>query len=167
MSKYFFERLALGYAGTKQTSATKCNLLFCNHDRTFFKGEGESYCLEHQSLLRDYGGPARHDRPWTFNKKRCCDFCGFNPWEQSLVTKITDPLIQDRVAWGMLIVDHKTPQRDGGSDAPENCQTLCSICNQVKTTLAGDSMPKERYKDVNDFYAMVAKLKPHYDNLFG
>jgi hypothetical protein len=167
MSKYFFERLILGYKGTKKTTTTKCTLPYCNHDSSMFKGVGSQMCTEHQSLMREYGGPGRTDRPWTFNKKRTCEFCGHNPWEHPKVKMITDELVKDRVAWGMLIVDHIQTQRDGGGDGPSNCQTLCLDCNQIKTTLACDSMPKALYKDEATYQAIVNKMKPHYQNLFG
>jgi len=84
-----------------------------------------------------------------------------------MVKKIDDDLIRDRVAWGMLIVDHIHTQRDGGNDRPENCQTLCLDCNQIKSTLACDTMPKKLYKNEADYNDIVNRLRPHYENLFG
>jgi len=118
-------------------------------------------------MLREYGGPARTDRPWTFNKKRTCECCGHNPWKHPMVKKIDDDLIRDRVAWGMLIVDHIHTQRDGGNNRPENCQTLCLDCNQIKSTLACDTMPKKLYKNESDYTNIVNQLRPYYKKLFG
>ena len=84
-----------------------------------------------------------------------------------MVKQIDDELIRDRTAWGMLIVDHIHTQRDGGSDAPENCQTLCKNCNDIKSTLAGDLIPKKLYKNPKDHEYIMSKLKPHYLKLFG
>lgn len=167
MSKHFFERLEIGYAGYKKNPRGYCSLGFCKNLRTRAKGVGQNLCQAHQSLLREYGGPARFDRPYSFNRQKTCDCCGFNPWQHPAVTKIADVLIRDRVAWGMLIVDHILPQQQGGSDSPENCQTLCQHCNIVKTTLAGDSMPKSLYKDEAEWHSTISRLRPHYERIFG
>lgn len=167
MSKFFFERHEPGYAGVKKTVSTTCSLKWCNEPASKYKGYGSRLCEHHQRLMREYGGPGRTDRPWSFNKKRTCECCGFNPWEHENVKKITDPLIKDRVAWGMLIVDHINTQRDGGGDAPENCQTLCLDCNQIKTTLAGDSMPRARYKDEEKFIEIKERVLVQYRAVFG
>jgi len=167
MSKHFFERLELGYKGEKRTVSCSCNLPWCDKPASKYKGVGQNYCEEHQSLMREYGGPARSDRHWSFNKKRTCEFCGHDPWQHPMVKQIDDELVRDRVAWGILIVDHMITQRDGGNDAPENCQTLCLTCNQIKTTLAGDSMPKRLYKQVEEYNSIIRRLQPHYRKLFG
>lgn len=166
MSQYFFNRLSQGYAGEKQSVSAKCKLPWCNSHASKYKGAGSSLCEEHQLLLREYGGPARIDRPWTFNKRKSCDFCGYNPWQHSKVKQIDNELIKDRVAYGMLIVDHIKPQKYKGGDHPENCQTLCLDCNQIKTTLAGDSMPKDLYKDAEVYENIKTQLKPWLDKLF-
>ena len=167
MSKYFFDRLEVGYKGEKTVSTGVCNLSYCSNPRTTYKGIGERLCEKHQRLMREYGGPGRTDRPYTFNKSKTCDCCGLNPWEHDMVKQIDDELIRDRTAWGMLIVDHIHTQRDGGSDAPENCQTLCKNCNDIKSTLAGDLIPKKLYKNPKDHEYIMSKLKPHYLKLFG
>tara|TARA_B100000282_G_scaffold117571_1_gene83713 strand:+ start:952 stop:1455 length:504 start_codon:yes stop_codon:yes gene_type:complete len=167
MSKYFFDRLEVGYKGEKTVSTGVCNLSYCTNPRTTYKGIGERLCEKHQRLMREYGGPGRTDRPYTFNKSKTCDCCGLNPWEHDMVKQIDDELIRDRTAWGMLIVDHIHTQRDGGSDAPENCQTLCKNCNDIKSTLAGDLIPKKLYKNPKDHEYIMSKLKPHYLKLFG
>lgn len=167
MSKHFFERLVQGYAGEKKTVSCKCRLMWCDKPASKFKGVGSQLCEEHQGYMREYGGPGRTDRPWTFNKKRTCECCGHDPWKHPMVMMIEDELVRDRVAWGMLIVDHIHTQRDGGGDSPDNCQTLCLDCNQIKTTLACDSMPKALYKDEEDYYSVIQRLRPHYEKLFG
>jgi len=175
MSRYFFERLELGYKGVKgektqrhyENNNVQCSLKFCNKTKTKYKGIGSHLCEEHQHILREYGGPGRYDRPWTMNKKACCDYCGKDPWQHPKVKQIDDNLIRDRVAWGMLIVDHIVPQKYEGGDAPENCQTLCLDCNQIKTTLACDSMPRALYKDKSEYQLIKQRLKPWLDKLFG
>lgn len=175
MSKYFFERQELGYAGEKsvktqqyyKTANITCSLDYCNNTKTKYKGVGSHLCEHHQGLLREYGGPGRYDRPWTMHKKDTCDFCGMSPWKHTMVQQIEDELIRDRVAWGMLIVDHIVPQKYSGGDAPDNCQTLCLDCNQIKTTLACDSMPKALYNNKQDYEDIKLRLRPHLEKLFG
>ena len=166
MSKYFFERHEQGYAGIKSKVTITCTLPYCNKQSSKYKGAGSRLCEHHQSLLREYGGPARMDRPWTFNKKKMCEICGHNPWEHTKVKLIDDELIRDRVAWGMLFVDHIETQRDGGSHCNQNTQTLCLDCNMIKSTLAGDLVPKKLYKNKNDYYKVMEQLKPHYNKVF-
>lgn len=166
--KHFFERVKQGYKGKKaRPSIYKCNLEYCNEQRSQYKGIGGRLCEHHQSLLREYGGPARTDRPWTFHKKKSCDCCGFTPWKHPKVAMIEDELIRDRTAWGMLIVDHIHTQRDGGCDSPENTQTLCLNCNQIKSTLAGDLIPNKLYKNKDDITRIKEYLAPHYNKVFG
>ena len=106
MSKYFFERLEQGYAGRKQKTSGCCKLPWCDKPRSMYKGVGSTLCEEHQAKMREYGGPGRMDRKWTFNKKECCEMCGFDPNEQELVKKISNPLVKRRTALSLLIVDH-------------------------------------------------------------
>ena len=167
MSKHFFSRHTQGYKGKKQTVSGNCALPWCCNPKTEFKGIGENFCNEHQLSMREYGGPARSDRHWTFNKKSVCEFCGKDPWQHPKVMQISDNLIRDRVAWGMLIVDHIETQRDGGKDSPDNCQTLCLDCNQIKTTSACDSMPKTLYKNHKTYKDIKERLEPHLNILFG
>jgi hypothetical protein len=167
MSRHFFERLEQGYKGTKKTVSITCNLPYCNEPASKYKGVGSQLCEHHQGLLREYGGPGRMDRPWTFHKKKSCEFCGHDPWEHPLVKQIDNELVRDRVAWGMLIVDHIKTQRDGGCDTEKNVQTLCLDCNQVKSTLAADTMPKALYSDPKTFDKIKRKLRPIYKKLFG
>lgn len=167
MSRHFFERLDIGYKGKKRNTTVKCRLSFCDHPASLYKGVGENLCEHHQSMMREYGGPGRMDRPWTFNKKHKCDACGADPWRHPKVKQIDDALIRDRVAWGMLIVDHIVPQKYAGGDHPDNCQTLCLDCNQIKTTLACDSMPRALYNNEEEYQSVKNRLKPHLDRLFG
>lgn len=176
MSKHLFQRLEVGYKGTKSektmnaytTEQCVCMLSWCDNKPSKFKGVGSRLCEYHQSLMREYGGPGRTDRPYTFNKQRYCEKCGFDPWKDDpLVGMIDDELVRDRLAWGTLIVDHMHTQRDGGNDFPENCQTLCVRCNQHKTTLACDSMPRSLYNNQYECDAIAQRLKPFYTKLFG
>ena len=166
MSKYFFERLEQGYAGIKskgnesKLKSTRCNLPWCNNPRTKYKGVGSTLCEEHQGKMREYGGPGRMDRKWTFNKKEYCEMCGMKPEEHAMVKKISNPLVKRRTALSLLIVDHINTQRDGGCDSPENVQTLCVTCNFVKTMLSGDTVPRKLYKTEEEYQKVQDLLKP-------
>lgn len=168
MSQYFINRLIQGYAGEKKKVSTFCLLPWCNNSSSKYKGVGTQCCEQHQSLMREYGGPARIDRKYTFNKQKECSMCGYNPWEHNpLIQMISDDLIRDRTAWGQLIVDHIVPKKYEGTDHPDNCQTLCGNCNQVKTTLSFDSMPKSLYKSKEDYETAKSKIQEQYELVFG
>lgn len=167
MSKYFFEKLELGYCGTKKHSSGTCKLEWCDNPRSIYKGVGSRLCEQHQSMMREYGGPARMDRKYTFNKKSHCEVCGYNPFENPVINKIKNKLVRVRVAYTQLIVDHINPQKYGGSDAPENCQTLCKNCNDIKTMLSGDSAPRSLYNSEEDYQKVHALLRPIAKEVFG
>ena len=167
MSKYFFEKLEQGYAGRKQKSTGCCKLDWCNKPRSMYKGVGSQLCEEHQSIMREYGGTGRTDRPWTFNKKHTCELCDFDPMQQPLVQKIENELVKFRTAMSLLVVDHIHTQRDGGTDAPENCQTLCVVCNEIKTVLHGDRVPRALYNNEEDYQKVHDLLDPIAEKVFG
>ena len=169
MSRYFFEKLEMGYMGRKKKSSGNCLLPWCNNPRSKLKGIGSRCCEHHQSMMREYGGPARMDRKWTFNKKSCCEWCGYDPFKNPKIKQVLslNENVGLRTAWTQLIVDHIIPQKYGGSDAPENCQTLCSNCNDVKTMLAGDTAPRALYNKEEDYQAVHSLLKPIYDKVCG
>lgn len=54
-------------------------------------------------------------RAWVLRNQRCAQ-CGRTPSEDSI----------------KLHVDHKLPQKWGGTNDPENLQALCSVCNEGK-----------------------------------
>ena len=167
MSRFFFERMTQGQQGVKQSVSGKCMLKFCDSPRSKYKGPGSRLCEFHQGRIREYGGPGRTDRPWTFNKKDYCEICGMNPWEHPLVKQIQNPLVKDRTAQSLLIVDHIHTQRDGGCDSDENTQTLCQTCNEVKTVLAGDRVPQALYSEEQKYREVHDLLDPIYDTVFG
>jgi hypothetical protein len=166
MSKYLLKTLEVGYAGRKKKSTGCCDLNWCNNPRSIYKGLGSQLCEEHQMMMREYGGPGRTDRPWTFNKKRHCEMCGMDPWKNPLVKKIDNPIVKDRTALSMLVVDHIHTQRDGGNDHPENCQTLCQNCNEVKTVLYGDRIPRKLYTNEEDYIKIHNLLDPIAKKVF-
>lgn len=160
MSKFLSVKNQLGYKGEKKNGGKgSCNLIWCNNPRTKYKGEGHSLCEEHQAKMREYGGTGRLDRPWTFNKKHTCERCGYDPMTHHDVKSIKDELVKFRFAMRLLVVDHITPQRDGGTDAPDNVQTLCLHCNEMKTAFYGDTTPRALYKDIAEFEEVQAKLE--------
>lgn len=168
MSKYFFEKLKQGYAGKKTKTSGCCNLTWCNKPRSQYKGVGSQLCEEHQNMMREYGGPARMDRKYTFNKKSCCEWCEYDPFKNPKIKQVLsiNELVGCRTAWTQLIVDHIVPQKYGGSDAPDNCQTLCKNCNDIKTILSGDTAPRALYKNEEDYQAVHNLLKPIAEKVF-
>ena len=166
MSKFFSEKLTVGYAGKKKTASGCCDLSWCNKPRTLFKGPGSKLCEEHQSNMREYGGTGRTDRLWTFNKKHVCELCGFDPQQHPLVKRIDNKLVQFRTAMSLLTVDHIKTRRDGGSDHPKNCKTLCITCNEVKTVLHGDRLPKSLYRTTAEYNKVRRLLKPIAEKVF-
>lgn len=169
MSKYFFEKLEIGYNGRKEyypKNPPKCKIPGCENPYSEYHGVGRSLCQYHQGLLREYGGFARMDRPWTFHKKERCEKCGHNPLDNPLVAKIKNELLRNRVRWSLLIVDHKIARKDGGTDTEENTQTLCLSCNYVKTMLAGDSIPDALYANKDEIEEIKKFLEPEYKNIF-
>jgi len=181
--KFLTTRYELGYAGMKKTTTPKrcCTLVWCNNPRTMYKGTGEALCEEHQRKMRIYGGKGRVDRPWTFNAKDTCAECGYDPNTHPMVIKAREKnkLVADCLASGKLIIDHIIPQRDAwilpkdhefyGNmiHAPGNCKTLCLDCNDNKTMLSGDSVPRGSYSTEKDYAEFMAILKPVYEYVYG
>ena len=114
-----------------------CKLNGCEDHLTLFRGPGSnSLCRTHQLLLREYGGFARLDRPWTFWKKDYCVLCNFIPALTEPLVSIESEHKRNILARMVLHVDHI----DGNSynNHVSNLQTLCSVCHTVKTFTNGD-----------------------------
>jgi len=120
----------------------KCELDGCDNPLTHYQGPGsQSLCREHQLRLREYGGPARRDRPWTFWKKDHCEDCGHTPHKDNpKIAELKEP-VSKILGMMMLHVDHKTVRRKGGNH-PKNLVTLCQECHMLKTYLSGDHIKK-------------------------
>jgi len=43
---------------------------------------------------------------------------------------------------------------------------LCLDCNMIKSTLAGDMVPKKLYKDENEYHSVLERLEPHFNKVF-
>lgn len=127
----------------------KCTVPGCNDDVTIYKGAGESlYCRYHQMMLIENGGLAKPNRPYTFWKKYTCQNpnCNYSPWEDKRFDEIEDPKIKHQAQRATLICDHIVKQELAeklGWDfdkihGPENIQTLCQICDKIKSAKSGD-----------------------------
>ena len=128
-----------------------CCLDGCNNHLTEYKGPGsKSLCREHQLTLREYGGPGRTDRPWTFWKKDHCECCGHDPKTNPQIVKLKEPM-RTIVARMMLHVDHvKAGRQDkyknaNGVNHPKNLRTLCMECHMLKTYKDGDHWSEEKH----------------------
>jgi hypothetical protein len=118
-----------------------CKLEWCGKPLTNKKGPGDKHlCRSHQIAQREYGGLGRLDRPWTFSREWTCSCCGYNPKEDPWFEqqKWDNESHKNMAMRSMLVGDHKIRQADGGSDDPENVQTLCQNCNAKKTALHKD-----------------------------
>lgn len=118
---------------SEMRASKQCVLDGCIRPLTHFQGPGSlSLCREHQLYLRDYGGPGRLDRPYTFWKKDYCESCGRRPsLDNPKIVKLKEP-IRTSVGRMMLHVDHQTIRKQG-TDHPDNLVTLCVECHQLKT----------------------------------
>lgn len=123
-----------------------CNAPGCTHPRTMYKGIGEDYCRTHQLALKENGGMARVDRPYTFHKHYCCEWCGFDPKTDSRFDRLTDPKKKASAQSGSLICDHivarakaeKLGWTEEQINSKENIQTLCQICEKIKSAEEDD-----------------------------
>lgn len=120
-----------------------CTVKGCNNPLTRYEGpKSNSLCREHQIKQREYGGPGRIDRPWTFERKWSCDWCGYSPlkdpWFDNPPIPFDNEVHKNQVQRGTLVGDHIERKVDGGSDCSENVQTLCQNCNSKKTSLYRD-----------------------------
>lgn len=123
------------------TKGLTCSLDECCNPLTMMQGPGDKkLCRDHQIQQREYGGPGRIDRPWTFAREWCCVQCGYNPkedlWFKEQIWSDEHHLY--RAMRSMLIGDHIVRKTDGGTDGPSNIQTLCLMCNGKKTALNKD-----------------------------
>lgn len=125
----------------------KCSVPGCKDDVTIYKGTGESiYCRHHQMMLIENGGLAKSNRPYTFWKKPHCEWCGYDPWKDKRFDRMKDPKIKHQAQRATLICDHKVSQQAGEKmgwtedqiHGPDNIQTLCQICEKIKSAEAGD-----------------------------
>ncbi len=114
----------------------------CGASVTVFTGTGSQVlCEEHQDNLYVNGGTGRMDRPHTFHRKTCCDWCGYDPLKNPALAGITDPEELTRVRNASLVGDHIIRRSDGGDDSEQNIQTLCRNCDAIKTMLNKDYLP--------------------------
>jgi hypothetical protein len=133
-----------------------CRAPGCTEHRTIYKGEGAEYCRGHQVKLME--GLARADRPYTLHKKWCCDWCEYNPKEDKRFGRMTDPIQKDRAQRATLICDHIVRRADARAmgwtddqiDDVSNIQTLCQICDKIKSS-EEDDWSKLAGVNQNDF----------------
>jgi len=121
-----------------------CSVPGCGCPLTQMQGLGsDSLCREHQIQQREYGGMGRLDRPHTFHRAWQCDVCGYDPLEDPRIKNLdVSEDVKRRIARFILIGDHIQRRADGGQDIAENINTLCPICNAVKTIVNEDYLCK-------------------------
>jgi hypothetical protein len=139
--------IVFGSKGTKLVTPTDlCKLAGCDNVLSKYHGPGETkFCAEHQKTLREYKGFARSDRSYTLWKKAVCEVCGHNPFENDRIKLMAEPK-KSVYAMRLLQVDHIYPSKNSkdkfvlGNEVnhPDNLQTLCGDCHQIKTLDNGD-----------------------------
>ena len=113
-----------------------CSLDGCNHHLTLYKGPGSRVlCREHQVMLREYGGFARLDRPWTFWKNDHCEECGHHPVDNPIIMAMPED-VKHTIARMLLHVDHL--DGDTNNNHPSNLHTKCAECHSIKTFINAD-----------------------------
>jgi 5-methylcytosine-specific restriction protein A len=123
----------------------KCTVPGCCNDLTAYLGPGsDTMCRDHQINLVGYGGTGYQGRDHTHHRKWKCDWCTYDPREDPRFDVITDPKVKLAAMRACLIADHKERKADGGSDEEGNIQTLCNVCNNIKTMMGGDTNPTKR-----------------------
>lgn len=127
-----------------------CCIDGCNELLTMFKGPNDSrLCRKHQIQQREYGGPGRIDRPWTFHREGgVCSHCGKNVIAEVdnkyPGLKESNPALFSRLWRNRIIADHIVRKADGGDDSEENIQSLCLECEADKTILGEDWRPAKQ-----------------------
>ena len=123
---------------------SKCKIAGCDNHKTIYLGlRKNDLCEHHQRMLREYGGWARYDRPWSFHKKDYCEDCGHQPKNNPLIAH-EDEHTKNILGRMMLDVDHidmyKGDRYDPGSpmNHPDNLRTRCKECHKIKTLYEGD-----------------------------
>ena len=148
------EQYTSKYTVEKRLNST-CTLPGCTEHLTLYKGPGSRLlCRTHQLRLREYGGPGRLDRKWSFWKKDYCEECGHNPKHNTQLAHLDEPL-RSTLANMMLHVDHvNAAGKDKYSNADvnhrDNLRTLCMECHMIKTLLDGDHWKQGFHSNESD-----------------
>jgi HNH endonuclease len=125
-----------------------CSIPGCNKPLTPFKGPGQDvYCLNHQLEQKEFGGMgSSRNSLHTFHRKRYCEDCGYNPFEDPKYDQYKNDLeLYNRLCRSQLIGDHNlVREADGGEDVKENIKTLCLRCNADKTIINKDYLPSRK-----------------------
>ena len=121
----------------------KCQVPGCDNPKTVYAGPGQNCCDKHRLQLKEHGGTARSDRPYTFDKEMVCSRCGYdpivdNPYVVELIKDNADHKAIRIAVSGCIDVDHI----DGNhrNNSPENLQSLCKNCHSAKTIVNGDNL---------------------------
>ena len=121
------------------SQAGNCKVPGCGREITAFTGSGsDSLCELHQRGLAVNGGFGRLNKPYSFHRTSVCDRCCTDYAQHPVILAIADDETRNRALRTCMIGDHKVRRVDGGADTAENIQTLCRICDAIKTTLEQD-----------------------------
>jgi 5-methylcytosine-specific restriction endonuclease McrA len=116
-----------------------CKIPGCGRPITVLTGTcSESLCDFHLEKDHSRGGMGRLNKPYTYHREFVCDHCGFDFRQHPIIKNIQDKKLQNRVLRSCIVADHMTRRVDGGDDSKENIQSLCRVCDAIKTTLDED-----------------------------
>jgi 5-methylcytosine-specific restriction endonuclease McrA len=124
----------------------KCTVPGCCEGLTEYEGPGQSLlCRPHQLKHVRYGQMGNLKTLYSFHKKWSCDWCGWSPLTDERFNNIEwDDEVHKNIAMrSTLIADHITRRADGGTDEENNIQSLCQICNTIKTVYNRDYTKKK------------------------
>ena len=125
----------------KKARSLRCTVEGCDKVVTPYQGPGsDKYCREHQRTLSEYGGLSTGAKVYSFSRKDKCECCGFDPLTHPWIQSITDPKVQNAAIRSVLTVDHIDANHN--NDNPENHQTLCPTCHNIKTIKFGDNVKR-------------------------
>lgn len=120
----------------------------CKHPVTMFRGVGQELCDEHRGMLKEYGGLATLNKPYSFQRVYVCSCCNTDVRIAAARTyqlqypqgdwELVPEEIKNETYRTLMDVDHV----DGNSDNndPANTVSLCKNCHGVKTVLKRNSV---------------------------
>lgn len=135
------DRIRKSTSEMKAALRGKCKAPGCTEHLTLWKGPGEKeYCDSHQRNFSEFGGLATGKKVYSQVRESSCSECGFDPAKLPRVAKYkdSDPKMYNSLLRSSLTVDHIDGNHE--NNEPDNLQTLCSNCHNIKTIENGDNL---------------------------
>lgn len=131
--------------------AQSCAVPFCDAMRTLWDGPGKELCDEHRAMLKEYGGLAVLDKPYSFQREHRCHCCGM---DVRIMAEQRYLLLYPEQDWHavpeerknemyrtLMDVDHKDGNHE--NNHPDNLWSLCKFCHGVKTAMEQNAVPRK------------------------